>query len=230
MSANSLLYKSGLPPFDKIKADHIVPAVTEILAVANQKFDEIESRLSHEFIPTWENFIDPLDEIDHAVFRVWSPVGHLMGVMNSDELRKAYETMQPEIVKFGLKSSQSRKIYDALLKIRDRSDWKNLARSRQRIIERNILSMKLSGVGLDGSAKSRYNEIAQELAALKTKFSNNGLDSTKSWSMTLTTREEMDGLPEHVFALASQEHNRATKTTESTAENGPWRLTQDAPS
>jgi oligopeptidase A len=231
MSVNPLLYEKGLPSFDKIKAEHIVPAVTAVLASANAKFDELEGRLSHPpFVPSWDSLMGPLDEIDHEVFRVWSPVGHLMGVMNSDDLRKAYETMQPGVVTFGLKTSQSRKIYDALMKIKAGSEWNKLSRPRQRIIERNILSMKLSGVGLDGQNKERYNEIAQELAALKTKFSNNGLDSTKSWSMTLIVREEMDGLPSHVFASSSQEHNRATKRLESTPEKGPWRFTQDAPS
>lgn len=230
MGSNPLLYKSGLPPFDQIKPEHVVSAVQEVLASANAKFDQVEASLTPSFLPTWDNLLEPLDEIDHDVFRVWSPVGHLMGVMNSDELRKAYETTQPEVVKFGLKTSQSRRIYDALEKIKSSSDWSKISRPRQRIIERNILSMKLSGVGLDGANKQRYNEIAQELAVLKTKFSNNGLDSTKSWFMTLSTKEEMDGLPEHAFALASQEHNRANKTTESTAETGPWRFTQDAPS
>jgi oligopeptidase A len=230
MGQNPLLYKTGLPPFDQIKAEHVVPAVTEVLADANKKFEQLEASLSSASSPTWNSLMQPLDAIDHDVFRVWSPIGHLMGVMNSDELRKAYETMQPEIVKFGLRTSQSRKIYEALVKIQSSADWKTLNKPRQRIIERNILSMKLSGVGLDGTAKERYNQIAQELAALKTKFSNNSLDSTKSWSMILTSREEMDGLPEHVFALASQERNRASKSKDSTPEKGPWRFTQDAPS
>ena len=175
MGSNPLLYKSGLPPFDQIKPEHVVSAVQEVLASANAKFDQVEASLTPSFLPTWDNLLEPLDEIDHDVFRVWSPVGHLMGVMNSDELRKAYETIQPEVVKFGLKTSQSRRIYDALEKIKSSSDWSKISRPRQRIIERNILSMKLSGVGLDGANKLRYNEIAQELAVLKTKFSNNGL-------------------------------------------------------
>lgn len=229
MNKNPLLYKNGLPPFDKIKVEHIVPAVKEVLTEAEAKFDKLESKLRDNFAPTWENILAPLDEIDFDIFRVWSPVGHLMAVMNSDELRKAYESMQPEIVKFGLKTSQSRGIYEALGKIKSSTHWKSMSRPRQRIIERNILSMKLSGVGLDGADKVRFNEIAQELAALKTKFSNNVLDSTKSWSMTLTGKEDSEGLPDHTLALASQEHNRATSSSDSTPDNGPWRITQDIP-
>ena len=230
MSTNPLLYNSGLPHFDKIKAEHIAPAVKDVLVHVNKKFDELEASLTDNFTPTWENLLQPLDDIDLAVFRVWSPVGHLMGVMNSDEIRKAYETMQPDVVKFGLRTSQSGKIFKNLEKIQNSSSFKQLARPKQRIIERNILSMRLSGVGLQGAEKNRYNEIAQELAALKTKFSNNALDSTKSWSMTLTDKKDLDGLPEHSLALASQEYNRANNCSDSTLEKGPWRFTQDAPS
>ena len=98
MGSNPLLYKSGLPPFDQIKPEHVVSAVQDVLASANAKFDQVEASLTPSFLPTWDNLLEPLDEIDHDVFRVWSPVGHLMGVMNSDELRKAYETTQPEVV------------------------------------------------------------------------------------------------------------------------------------
>ena len=46
MGHNPLLYKSGLPPFDQIRAEHVVPAVTEVLAIANKKFDELELSLN----------------------------------------------------------------------------------------------------------------------------------------------------------------------------------------
>jgi oligopeptidase A len=230
MSDNPLLYTAPLPPFDKIKPEHVVPAVTSALAVANAAFDELEARLTQDFIPTWDDLLRPLDEIDHKIFKVWSPVGHLMGVMNSDELRKAHETVQPDVVKFSLRGAQSRKIYDALLKMQKSKDWSLLPRARQRIIDRAVLSMKLSGVGLSGKDKERYNEIAQELAALKTKFSNNALDATKSWSMTLTKNEDVEGLPDHLLALASHEFNRAGKTDTATPKNGPWRITLDMPS
>lgn len=230
MKNNPLIYQTELPPFDIIRPEHVEPAVGHVLSNLNQKFEALESNLHGNVQPSWNNLMMPLDEIDYELFRVWSPVSHLMGVMNSDDLRVAFEKMQPEVVKFSLKTSQSRAVYEALEKIRNSAEFASFSRPRQRIIERNLLSMKLSGVGLSGDKKERYNAIAQELAALKTKFSNNALDSTKSWSMTLTTKDEVAGLPDYSLAGASQEYNRANKTSSSTAAHGPWRFTQDAPS
>ncbi|NDA64716.1 MAG: M3 family peptidase, partial [Chitinophagia bacterium] len=230
MNDNPLLYRSGLPPFDKIKAEHVEPAVSMTLQALDAKFQALEDKLTENFVPTWENLLGPIDDIEFALFRVWSPVTHLMGVMNSDELRKVHDKMQPQIIKFGLKTSQSKVIYKALNKLKESSGWALLSKAQQRIVDKNITSMKLSGVGLEGPQKERYNSIAQELAVLKTTFSNNALDSTKSWSMTLTTPDDIAGLPDHALALASQNFNRSNGTQDATAKKGPWRFTQDAPS
>jgi oligopeptidase A len=230
MNKNPLLFSIGLPPFDQIKPEHIVPAMTEVLATANHQIDIFEASLTPDFSPSWDNLIAPIDDIERPVFRAWGPVGHLLGVMNSDEIRVAHEAVQPEIVKFGLRTAQSKRIYDALIKLKGSTSWTNLIEPRRRIIDRNILVMKLSGVSLDGQEKTRYNELAQELAATKTKFSNNALDSTKAWSMTLTSKDEIDGLPDFSVAFASQDYNRASKSTTSTPQTGPWRFTQDGPS
>ena len=230
MNKNPLLFSSGLPPFDQIKPEHIVPAMTELLATANHQIDIFEASLTSNFSPSWNNLIAPIDDIERPVFRAWGPVGHLLGVMNSDEIRLAHEAVQPEIVKFGLRTAQSKQIYDALIKLKASSAWANLIPPRKRIIERNILVMKLSGVSLDGPEKTRYNEVAQELASTKTKFSNNALDSTKAWSMTLTSKDEIDGLPDFSVAFASQDYNIASKSTTSTPQTGPWRFTQNGPS
>ena len=230
MANNPLLQEADLPLFGQIKVEHIEPAVTQTLRILDQKFQALETSIDDSFAANWDSLMAPLDDMDLQLFKVWSPISHLMGVMNSDELRAVYDKMQPEIIKFGLKTSQSKKIYKALCQMKGSPNWNHLARPRQRIVERNILSMTLSGVGLEGSQKERYNAIAQELAALKTKFSNNALDSTKSWSMTLNNKEDLAGLPEHALALASQTYNRMNNSDKSTPETGPWTFTQDAPS
>jgi oligopeptidase A len=230
MLENPLLLPDTIPHFHLIKPEHVGPAMTKVLAEANQAFEALETSLNDSFVPTWDNLVKVMDDIDHKVFKAWSPVGHLMSVMNSDELRKAHEAMQPEVVRYNLRGAQSQKIFNALVKIKDSQEFKSLTPARRRIIEKSILNMRLSGVALSGESKTRFNEIVQELASLKTKFSNNALDSTKSWSMTLTKQDELEGLPHHALALASQEHNRATSTNASTAEAGPWRFTMDMPS
>lgn len=79
-----------------------------------------------------------------------------------------------------------------------------------------------------GAAKERFNEIQQQLSKLSTKFSNNLLDATKAWKKLLTTKEEVDGLPESALGLAAQQAKEAGHEG-ATAEEGPWLFTLDFP-
>jgi oligopeptidase A len=152
-----------------------------------------------------------------------------MGVKNSPELREAYETVQPQVVQFSNKLSQSQPFYKAFKALHESNDWSRLEPAQQRIVEAAIRNAELSGVGLEGEKRERFNEIQMELAELSTKFSNHVLDATKAFSMTLSSIDEVDGLPPSLLSLAAQAA-RAAGEEGATAENGPWRITLDYPS
>lgn len=224
-TANPLLAGKGLPPFDQIRPEHVVPAMTELLAKATDALTHLETNIE----PTWEGLIEPLEALTEPVFWAWGVVNHLMGVKNSPELREAQETMQPEVVKFGMRVSQSKPLYEGYKAIRNSADWGNLSEAQQRIIESSIREAELAGVGLAGEKRDRFNEIQLELANLSTQFSNNLLDETKAFSLTLTQPDEIEGLPPTLLAQAAQAA-RANGAEAATPETGPWRITLDMPS
>ena len=238
LTDNPLLCMEGLPKFDQIKPEHVIPAVTKLLADAEQALSELEESIE----PTWDGCFARLEEIDRPFEYGWGPVSHLFGVKNSPELREAYEAVLDDVVQFGLRASQSRPIYEACVAIRNGSDWEKLSPTRQRIVEKKIQSVELSGIGLEGPQRERFNEIAQELSKLSTTFSNNVLDATKLFELVLTDKDDADGLPESALAMAAQSFNqkqaeRAEETgeaseslDEATATAGPWRFTLDGPS
>lgn len=222
---NPLLIGAGLPPFDQIKAEHVVPGIKQILS----ELDEELTRLEAQVVPTWDGLVEPLTAMEERLTWSWGVVSHLMGVKNSPELREAYETMQPDIVKFSNRLGQSKPIYEAFKALRASQDWDQLETAQQRIVESAIRDAELAGVGLKGEAKERFNQIQEELAELSTKFSNNVLDATKAFHLTLTQPEEVEGLPPSLLALAAQAA-RAEGEENATPENGPWRITLDYPS
>jgi oligopeptidase A len=222
---NPLLIGQGIPPFTEIKPDHVIPAITQILQELENQLNTLEKNV----IPTWEGLVDPLTQIEEKINWSWGIVSHLMGVKNSPELRQAYETIQPEVIKFYNKLSQSKPIYEAFKTLGNSEEFTNLDPAQQRIIESAIRDAQLSGVGLEGEKKERFNQIQLELGELSTKFSNNVLDATKAFKLKLTTKEEVDGLPPSVLSLAAQTA-RAEGIEEATPENGPWIITLDYPS
>ncbi len=222
---NPLLIGEGLPPFATIKPEHVEPAMTQLLAELETELSKLEAKVQ----PTWSGLVEPLDRLSDRLRWSWGIVGHLMGVKNSPELRTAYETVQPQVVQFYNKLNQSKPLYEAFKALRDSKEWDSLEDAQKRIVEAAIRDAELSGVGLEGEKRDRFNAIQLELAELSTKFSNHVLDATKAFSLTLTNKDEIDGLPPSLLSLAAASA-RAAGEENATAENGPWRITLDFPS
>ncbi|MGD9857517.1 MAG: M3 family metallopeptidase [Planctomycetaceae bacterium] len=223
-----LLATGGLPPFDRIEPGQIVPAVRQVLRGVTAEIEALEQDVA----PTWDGAVAPLDEIGRRFEYGWGPVSHLFGVKNSPELREAYEAVLPEIVDFGLRVKQSEPLYRALKAMKAGDEWAGLDAAQQRIIDNKLLSAELAGIGLSGQNRERFNEIARELSDLSTKFSNHVLDASKAWSLTITDAADADGLPQSLLQMAAQSYNehKAEEEAEATPEQGPWRITLEAPS
>ena len=225
VTKNTLLIGKGLPPFESIKSEDVVPAITELLIELEQELINLEGTVK----PTWNDLVEPLQKLEDRLTWSWGIVGHLMGVKNSPELRKAYNEIQPKVVEFINKLSQSQPIYQAFKNLSNSDSWENLDVGQKRIVEAAIKDAELSGVSLEGEKRENFNAIELELAELSNKFSNNVLDATKAFSLTLTKKEEVDSLPPSLLSLAAQAA-RDDGAENATAENGPWRITLDYPS
>jgi oligopeptidase A len=221
---NPLLIGEGLPPFEAIQPDHIVPGVKALLQTLTQELEAIEAQID----PTWSGLVEPLTRLEERLRWTWGIIGHLMGVKNSPELRTAYEIIQGDLVQFGSRMGQSRPIYEGFQAITQGPQWQTLALAQQRIITAAIRDADLAGVGLEGAEKIRFNEIQQALAECATQFSNHVLDATAAFSLALTAADEVVGLPQSLLALAAQTA-RAAGDERATTEAGPWYITLEAP-
>ncbi len=222
---NPLLTGQGLPAFDRIQPEQVVPAVNQLLAELEQALAQLEATA----VPTWQGLVEPLERISDRLTWTWGAIGHLMGVKNSPELRTAYEAVQPQVVQFINRLGQSQPLYTAFKAIQSGHDWSQMAEAQQRIVEAAIRSAEHSGVSLTGADKEQFNAIQLELAEISTQFSNHVLDATKAFSLDLTQPGEVVGLPPSLLSLAAQTA-RAAGSEAATPEAGPWRITLDGPS
>lgn len=220
---NPLLIGTGLPPFDQIQPEHVVPGMTQALAEAHDRLTHLEE----SFTPTWEGLMVPLQRLQDRLSWSWNIVGHLLSVKNSPELRQAHETMQPEVIKFWVRLNQSQALYAGYQQLAEQRD--RLTETQQRILDTTLRDAELSGVGLTGETRERFNAIQMELADLGTRFSNQVLDATKAYSLILSDPADIAGLPPSLLAQAAQAARDAGHP-DATATNGPWRITLDMPS
>jgi oligopeptidase A len=145
-------------------------------------------------------------------------------VKNTAPLREGCCQVLPSLVAASLHLRQSVPLRAALTALRQDSGFATLPRARQRIIDRRLLDARLAGVGLGPGQQRRCNQILTELSALSVQFANNALDATRRFVMTLSSKDEVDGLP--ISALrAAAATAREMAAGEGSAENGPWCLT-----
>lgn len=222
--SNPLLQLTDAPRFDLIRPEHVVPAMQQLLSALEAELQQLETQAQ----PTWAGLVEPLERLTDQLNVTWGIVGHLMGVQNSDALRQAHETVQPDVVQFSMRLGQSPAIYQALKALKAGPAWAACDAAQQRIVDSLIRDAALAGVGLQGQARERFNAIQQELARLSTTFSNHVLDATKVFALTLDKPEDVVGLPPSLLQLAAQAAHQAG-ATEATPEHGPWRITLDYP-
>lgn len=197
--SNPLLTFTDLPPFSQIKPEHIKPAVEQAIADCRAKIDEVLKDNAH---PTWDSVIAPIEEADDRLSRIWSPVGHMNSVVNSEDLREAYESCLPILSEYGTWVGQHKGLYEAYKAIKASDAFATLTRAQQKTITDALRDFELSGIGLPSDEQHRYGEISKRMSELSSKFSNNVLDATMGWTKHITDEKDLAGMPESALAAA----------------------------
>ena len=213
---NPLLDQPGLPAFTRILPEHVEPALDARLAACRAEIARLTGEVA---VPTWETFVEPLEEMDDRLNRTWSPVGHLNAVMNSEALRAAYNACLPKLSDYGTEVGQNEDLFRGYQAV---AAQEHLDATQRKLLENALRDFHLSGVDLPKDRKARYKAISQELSQLTAKYSENLLDATNAWSTLITDQTRLAGLPESALGLARQ-------CAQQRGQDG-WLLTLDMPS
>jgi len=199
--SNPLLSMGGLPPFEQIKPEHVEPAIDALLA---ENRHSVEQLLSGTKEYTWDNLVQPLEDMDDRLSRAWSPVSHMNSVVNSDALRDAYNACLPKLSDYGTEMGQNVALYQAYKTVKESKQYDQLDAAQKKVIENALRDFHLSGVDLTDNKKARFKEIRQQLSQLTTKFEENVLDATQGWTKLIEDETRLAGLPESAQAMAKQ--------------------------
>ena len=208
-----------LPLFSKIKPEHIEPAITQLLEEARTV---VKTHLQATTEYTWENLIEPLENAEDKLNKAWSPVSHMNAVVNTDELRLAYNACLPKLSDYSTEMGQNEQLFNAYKVIADSNEFATLDSAQKKIIQNALRDFRLSGVDLDNEKKQRYKEISQELSRLASNYEENLMDATNAWSKVIRNEQDLAGLPPSALAQAKQ-------TAESQDQDG-WMITLQFPS
>ena len=213
---NPLLDFSGLPRFADIRPEHVAPAVDALLAEGRAT---VAAVVAAE--PTWEAFVAPLEDANERIGRSWGQVAHLHAVLDSPELREAYNANLPKVTQYWTELAQDEALFRGYRALRESPEFFSLSGARQRIVENALRDFRLGGAELPPDKKARFAAIQEELARLAAKFSENVLDATNAFSIVVDERRT-SGIPADVLQAAREAAEKEGKRG--------WKFTLHAPS
>jgi oligopeptidase A len=216
---NPLLEIQFRVPFDQIRAEHVEPAIQQLLEEARKN----QAVLSASTGPrTFENTLLALEALTEKLDWAMGVIRHMESVCTYPELRASYNAVQPEVSLYYTNIVLDPGIWRILKEYSATDEAKSLTGVRARFLKKTMDAFRRSGADLDDEGKKRLQVIEVELAQVTTKFAENVLDATNAFELIIPDEAGIAGLPPSAVE-AARESARA-KGMEG------WRFTLQAPS
>jgi oligopeptidase A len=187
---NPLLQFDTLPLFDQIRPEHVVPAMDALLQESDAALEKVTQA---DFPAEWSAIAAVLEVAVEKLSTSWGAVSHLKSVVDSPELRTAYNEALPKVTEFWTRLGADERLYAKYKSI----DVSTLDAAQRQAHKNAIRNFVLGGAELTGAARARFAEIQERQANLSQKFSENALDATDAFSY-YATLEELAGVPQDV--------------------------------
>ncbi|HEX7004392.1 MAG TPA: M3 family metallopeptidase [Trueperaceae bacterium] len=216
---NPLLSREFRIPFDRVRAEHVVPGVR---AAVDRAENEIEALSGFEGRRSYDNTVAELDRLVERVDRTVGIVYHLMAVANEPDLRKAFDEALPIFSGFYAKLPTHQGLWGAIRDYSASVEAAGLGPVQARRLEKLLDEFRRAGADLPQEQRERVEQIRTEMARLATAFGNNVLDATNEYELLIEDESDLAGIPDSA-------RKQARASAEQKGLPG-WRFTLHAPS
>ena len=204
MSENPLLTESqlpyGAPQFDKIRAEHYLPAFR--LAISEAKAD-VDAIVNNPDAPDFPNTIEALEFAGRTLNRVSGIFYNILEADTNDELQRIAEEVSPLMTEYEMYVSLNDKLFERVKSVYAGKDSLGLEPDQRRLLENTYRSFARNGANLSEEDKAVYSKYVEELSLLSLQFGKNVLASTNAYKLHLTDSSDLAGLPDYVRELGA---------------------------
>ena len=208
-----------VPPFEKIKATHFMPAYLQ--GIEEHK-KEIRAIITNTEEPTFENTIKALEYSGELMTRVSRVFGSLNSANTNDTLQQLNKELSPILSKHRDDISLNDTLFLKIKSVYDNREKVTLTDEEKKVLEDTYKSFVRNGAGLSEEDKNKLRKINEELSLLSVQFGQNLLAETNDFKLVIDNKEDLSGLPEGVIAQAAQ-------TAKSFKMDGKWVFTIQYP-
>lgn len=190
-------------PFDKITIDDYEEAIIEGIRRDNE---QIEKMLNNPEEPTFYNTIVHEDEDEQRkhyydlLDRVTSVFFNLLSAETNDEMDALAQKISPMLTKHSNDISLNPKIFERIKYVYDHHG--TLTSEEQRVLENSYDGLVRSGALLNDKDKETFRKLTEKASMLSLQFSQNVLKENKAYSLHITDKNKLHGLPETALETA----------------------------
>lgn len=205
----------GIPPFEKIKTEHYLPAFKEGIKQQQAEFDAIADNTE---APTFENTIEALELSGVLLEKVSSVFFNLYSAETNDELAEIANEVSPLLSEHGDNLYLNDKIFARIKTLYLDKENLSLNDEQNRVLENYYKDFVRSGADLSAEDKAKLREINKELSMAELTFGQNLLAENNAYQRFVTDEAELAGLPESVKQAAAEAAKEA-------GQEGKWLFT-----
>jgi peptidyl-dipeptidase Dcp len=189
----------GLPPFDRIRAEHFPPAFDDAMA---RHLAEVAAIARSPGPPTFANTVEALERSGRLLARVTQVFGNLTDSASDEALSAVERDYSPRLTGHQMTVALDPDLFARVDDLYARRDTLGLDTAQLRLLERLHLNFVRSGARLEPPAKARMAALSERLATLQTQFGQNVLHDESQWQLVLDAGD-LDGLPTFARAAAA---------------------------
>lgn len=206
LANNPLLVKwdtpFGVPPFDKIKSEHYLPALQEGIKLHKK---EIEIILNNKEKPSFKNTVEAI-ELSGADLNKIANVFFAVSSANTDDiLKETRKKIMPELTAHGDEIQLNSELFKRVKEVYNQKESLKLSAEEMHLLTETYKNYVRAGVNVEGKNKDRLKEINKRLSELSTTFGDNLLDETNDFELHVTDKKDLGNLSESLIAGAAEE-------------------------
>ena len=187
-------------PFEKIKAEHYIPAIKEGIRLEQEEVQKIADNPNP---PTFANTILAMDRTGSFLDIVNSAFGGVYGAHTSPELQMVAQESSPLLSAHSSFINLNDKLFARVKAVYEQRDKLNLNTEQRYRLESVYRNFVRSGALLDQAQKDRLKKIFSDLSLTSLKFGQNLLAETNASFIVIDKTEDLAGLDDGVISMAA---------------------------
>ena len=195
-------------PFNELKTEYYLPAFDEAM---KQQTAEVDKIINNPQVPTFENTIVALEKTGSLLTKVSSPLYNLLSSETNDELQAIAEKVSPLMSEHSNSIRLNEKLFARVKAVYLQKDKLKLTPEQQMLLKETYDGFANNGANLSDADKAIYRELTKDLSMLTLQYGQNVLKETNKFSLLITDKNLLSGLPADLLDMLASNAKKAGK-------------------